>query len=52
MLELHYEDEGYEFYSDPVCGICGFAYCPCCGCDCWMDDHGYDETEESDYDEN
>ncbi|GEM_PF-3776678 len=41
--EYEYED---DFLGDPICGICGFSYCPCCGCDCWMNNYDSEDDEE------
>ena len=45
-LDDWYEDT-FDFDSDTAkCGLCGYWYCTCCGCDCWM----YD-VEDEDYEE-
>lgn len=48
LYDMYYDEfeDDDDVYGDPICGICGFSYCPCCGCNCWMDDVFEEDIEE------
>lgn len=37
-------EEDYDYDGIDICSLCGYSYCSCCGCDCWMEDI-YEEDE-------